>query len=358
MSRIIVVVSVVLFIAGSATYFISPTLNKSPSVLPIKTQISTNLNRQQSEPSLETSAEVNLDSVPEVMAIVEGKKISSTIYLRTLIMIKENIEKAGQKLDENTFNQLKREIVESIINTEALLYQAKKEGINVPKKEVEDRLKKIQSNFQDQAHFEKSITEQGLTIDEFVSDIERGLRINTLLQNKVISKVDVNDNAVKEYYKLNQLEFEEEEKIHAAHIFIKAGAAMSENDKAKAKEKAEGILKQIRAGASFDEIASTENHDEATALRAGDLGSLRKSQFVAQFTQAALTLLPGDISGVVETRFGYHIFKLIDKVPSTFIPFEKVAGQIKDQLENQQRNRMISNYISRLRNSLSVKVFI
>jgi peptidyl-prolyl cis-trans isomerase C len=128
-------------------------------------------------------------------------------------------------------------------------------------------------------------------------------------------------------YKANPTRFEAPAETTARHILIKA-------DTPDAKAKAEAILAQLKAGADFDKLAHEKSEDPGSAVKGGELGSFPKGTMVAPF-EAALDQLkkPGDLSGLVETQFGYHIIKLEGRRPAGVRPYDDVKVVLRRDLE-------------------------
>jgi peptidyl-prolyl cis-trans isomerase C len=107
-------------------------------------------------------------------------------------------------------------------------------------------------------------------------------------------------------YKVNPKNFEAPEEVEASHILIRFG-----DDKEAAKAKAEAILVDLKNGADFATVAKEKSEDPGSGAKGGDLGRFGRGRMVKPFEDAAFALKkPGELSGLVESQFGYHILKL------------------------------------------------
>jgi peptidyl-prolyl cis-trans isomerase C len=107
-------------------------------------------------------------------------------------------------------------------------------------------------------------------------------------------------------YKVNPKNFEAPEEVEASHILIRFG-----DDKEAAKTKAEAILAELKNGADFATVAKEKSEDPGSGAKGGDLGRFGRGRMVKPFEDAAFALKkPGELSGLVESQFGYHILKL------------------------------------------------
>lgn len=146
-------------------------------------------------------------------------------------------------------------------------------------------------------------------------------------------KVEVTEAEIRSYYEANkETEFKEGEQVKARHILIKIPSSASEEERKRLREKAERILKEIKSGADFAEMAKKHSEDEATKDKGGDLGWLGRGRMVEEFEEAAFSLEPGQVSDIVETPYGYHIIKVEGKRPERTKPLEEVRDEIKRKL--------------------------
>ncbi len=170
-------------------------------------------------------------------------------------------------------------------------------------------------------------------------------------------KVKVYEEDIKDYYKTNLGKYRVEEQFKASHILFRIPASndsSSEEDdkedenKIKAKEKANDILLKIQAGEDFSELAKVHSDDSGTKNRGGDLGTFPKGTMVKEFEKALMKLKPGEVSQPVLSPFGYHLIKLAEKIESRVKTLDEVKESIEKDLKARkarQRARRILKHV-------------
>jgi peptidyl-prolyl cis-trans isomerase D len=149
--------------------------------------------------------------------------------------------------------------------------------------------------------------------------------------------VVVNEADLKTYYEQNSSRFGTKEERRASHILITAPASMSAADREKAKAKVEQLLADVKkAPNTFAEVARKNSQDPGSAEKGGDLDFVTKGAMVKPFEDAMFALKKGEISGVVETEFGYHIIHLTDIKPAVVPPFEQLRATHVNDMRSQQ----------------------
>ncbi len=134
------------------------------------------------------------------------------------------------------------------------------------------------------------------------------------------------DAAIEAYarnlYQANSSQFEKPPEARARHILI-------DNTGTESLEKAKDLLKQLRNGASFEELAKAHSTDKGSAARGGDLGFFGPGKMVRPFEDAVNSLkAPGDLSEPVESQFGYHIIRLEERREKSKASYEEVREQL------------------------------
>jgi len=178
-----------------------------------------------------------------------------------------------------------------------------------------------------------------------------------LLKREVADKIEVTDSDARIHYDLHKDDFKIPETVRARHILILAGKAAAENEKKTAREKAEGLLKRLKDGEDFEKLASELSDDTASKERGGDLGFFERRTMIPEFGAALVSLKPGELSGIVETKFGYHIIKLEEKRDSYIRPFEEVKKQITEKLLKDFKSSKITEYIETLIKDAKVEFY-
>ncbi len=152
------------------------------------------------------------------------------------------------------------------------------------------------------------------------------------------------EKELKDYYKNHISEFKVPIKIRARHILIRTNGN-KEHDK-KALKKAEEILKKLKNGANFVEMAKKYS-EGPSAKNGGDLGYFTKGQMVPAFDKAAFSLKKGEISGIVKTQFGYHIIKVIDIKKAHTKTFNQAKKEIEKKLENKYASEKMKEFFEK-----------
>ena len=148
----------------------------------------------------------------------------------------------------------------------------------------------------------------------------------------LVAKTLVSDAEVKQFFDENAAKLQGDEQRQASHILIGFGVAATAKDKAAAKEKAAGILAQLKKNPKlFEELAIKNSQDPGSATKGGDLGSFARGAMVKPFEDAAFSMKVNQVSDLVESEFGYHIIK-VTGITGKNASFDSMKAQIKGEL--------------------------
>jgi peptidyl-prolyl cis-trans isomerase C len=293
--------------------------------------------------------------LPEVVARVNGESIGKAEFEKAI----KNVEgRAGQPVPAEQRDQVYRGVLDQLIAYRLLMQETKSRKIEVPENEVDARLASIKQQFPSEDAFKQTLTQQQMTVEQLREDAKSDMRVTKMLESEVGAKVAVQAQDVNTFYQQNPDKFKQGERVRASHILIRTAENADVKTKEVAKTKAADVLKEVKSGKDFSELAKNYSQDPGSAANGGDLGYFAQGQMVPAFEQAAFTLKPGEVSNVVETPFGYHIIKVADKQAARTVPLDEVKPQIEQFLQNQQRQQKTEAFINSLKAKGKVEVLI
>ncbi len=301
-----------------------------------------------------------VEPISNIAVTVDGIDITEEQVQKLLQPQLERMAQQNQKippaLKQTIEKQIRQQALERLIVMLLLDKKIKEANIVITDEELNQQIQKIASTQQTPISVEqlKTIVEnQGYTFDQWKNEVRKQLAQLQLFKSQSPENINITEEDAKKYYDENPKEFVTQEKLRASHILIKpktadANAQPTPEEKATAKTKAEDLLKQIKNGADFAELAKA-NSDCSSSAMGGDLNFFGKGQMVAPFEKAAFAMEVGNVSDIVETRFGYHIIKLTDRRPASTTSFEQAKAGIIQKLIQRKRAGMINKYIDSIK---------
>jgi peptidyl-prolyl cis-trans isomerase D len=160
----------------------------------------------------------------------------------------------------------------------------------------------------------------------------------------------VSEAEIQQYYNQHLSDYKVDEQVRVRHILIKVDQGADAKADAAAKAKAENILKQIKAGGNFAELAKANSDDPGSKDQGGELGFLKRGATVPEFDQAAFTLPVGQTSDLIKTKFGYHILQVEEKQTAHTRSLDEVKSTIVALLTRQKEGAQEQAYAQQLAN--------
>ncbi len=191
-------------------------------------------------------------------------------------------------------------------------------------------------------------------IQKKIKELETKLIVEKLLKNIVEDKGVIDDAGIKAYYDKHPEEFHRPEQIRASHILFKVDEKADPQTDNDARARAEKVLKELRAGGDFSELAKKYSEGPSN-VKGGDLGYFGRGKMIKEFDDVAFALKKnGDLSDIVKTKFGYHIITLTGKKEAQTRSQEQVKNQIERKLQNMKRKELFEAFIKNLRDNATI----
>jgi peptidyl-prolyl cis-trans isomerase C len=242
-----------------------------------------------------------------------------------------------------------------LINRELLFQAALKQEIQPSSEEINTELDKIISRFPSPEIFEQQMAKLGLSREDILKDIEKQLKIHTVMNSSLSGQdLTVTDQEIAEYYKENLENFHVKEHIRASHILLKTNSQDSAEIKNQKRLELAGLQGQIQQGEDFASLA--EKHSDCPSKKqGGDLGYFDRGKMAKPFEDAAFTLAKNEVSDIVETQFGYHLIKMVDRMDARTVPLEEIKDKLSAHIIKQKENQALNSYIEKLRKDASIE---
>ena len=293
--------------------------------------------------------------IPEVVARVNGETIQKWEFDDA---VRRMEARAGSPVPAEKRDELLRGVLDQLIAYHLIAQESRARKMGPSDADIDARIAQIKGTFPNEDAFQKGIAAQGLSIDQLRAQARISLEVSKFLDAEVASKVAVTEAEVDAFYKQNLDRFKQGETVHARHILIGMPQNPPADTKKQARLAAQAVMAQLKRGVPFEDVAKKVSSDTGSALNGGDLGFFPKGQMTPAFEKAAFALKPGETSGLVETPFGYHIIRVIERRDARTAPFEEVSGQIKEFLTQGQREKKLEDFVTQIKTKAKIEILV
>ncbi len=335
-------------------------------------------------------------------AQVNGRVISTAQFqadysnrFRTMQMFRKDYD-----IDDAKKENLKQQVLDSLIDRELLAQEAEKNELTVTNKKVAKIIKErffgpdtpfnreqyqrvvngmyqtTESRFEDQVRREQMASEMEDLIRNAAQVSETELQAEFRNQNNkadleilridpnyfkvpaptadaISAWADKNTDAIQKHYETFSTRYNQPKKVRARHILVKAAESADAPTLTAAKSKIEAALKRVKTDKEDFAKVAKEVSDDGSAAKGGDLGLFGPGQMVKPFEDAAYALKVGEISDVVKTQFGFHIIKVEEIKEASTKKIEEVRTEIadelyKDSVKNDKANALAQDALKQL----------
>jgi len=249
-------------------------------------------------------------TLDRIVAVVDNDIIlDSELSAQVQLLVINN------KIDPNTPG-LKEQVLQSMINEKLIVAKAIEDSVTVTDDEIQQQLDNVIQQRIQQFGSEARLEEiYGMPISRIRREFRDEMRKNLLaqrLQQQRFGGTQIGRFEVEEFYRTYKDSLPRvPEEVELAHIFMRP--KVSEGAKAATTAKMQGLLDSLKNGADFGALARRYSEDPGSAPQGGDLGFVRRGQFVKEFETAVFALGEKQVSGIVETEFGFHIIQLLER---------------------------------------------
>lgn len=285
-------------------------------------------------------------SSQETVARVNTTAITRQDISQEISIIEMDSQLRNRPWQPEQLSSLSDQVKETLIERELLFQRAQQQQIEIRPQWIQRALMDLKSQIGSKSAFRDYLNNTGLTEHQLKQRIHKGLIIQRLLNREVLRYIKVSEAEMQTFFKKQPNIFIRQDQIRVRQIFI----AADKGDSA-AREKAlmriQSIQKRLERGANFTVLA-LEYSEDTSREKGGDLGYLERNQLIPSFADAAFALRPGEISDIVETPMGYHLIRLVDRIPSARMVYHNARSQIERTVRHNKENSAARAYLTKL----------
>ncbi|MFP2909401.1 peptidyl-prolyl cis-trans isomerase [Pyxidicoccus sp. 3LFB2] len=280
------------------------------------------------------------DPDASVVATVNGEVLGRADFEQELWRELASTE-APQRTPEEV-EPFKRTLLDTYIHRMLLLQAARKNNITVTAEEVDRGVLRLSGDYP-AGNFNEVLAQGQLSMAELRAREASRLTIEKLFANHVYSRVAVTEEELRAWYAANEADYNEAEQVHAAQIVVKG------------MDEARKLQVQLKAGKKFADLARRYSLS-ADGKVGGDLGFFPRGQMPPAFDEVVFKLPVGQVSDVVSTEYGYHLFRVLERKPARKRDFAEVRQLVEAKLLEKKRTEAQEAFEKELREKAQVQV--
>jgi peptidyl-prolyl cis-trans isomerase SurA len=292
-----------------------------------------------------------------IAAIVNDDIVTLYEVTREAQPIIREAEKKGA-VDDMVRSKIRVAALDRLVEKRLVEQKIRELNIRVTDEEVRQAIDDVkrQNNITSQEALVAALASQGLSFDQYRSQLQEQIEKLKLVSMEVRSKIHVGESEVQEYYQVNRAKYTGDESYRARHIFFKTSEKSTPDAIKRTMTTALAVLADARDGKDFAELAKKFSEDPAARKDGGDLGSFKKGDMQPELETAIVGMKPGEVSELVYTALGFHIIKLEERLSGSLKPFESVKGEIEETLYRKKSEERFGLWAKELREKASIEL--
>ena len=318
--------------------------------------------------------------VEEIVTRVNNQIITLSEFQRSKDQLRDDVKQQDPANADKLYAEREKDILRDLIDQQLLLAKAKDLDITGDTELIKqlDQMRK-DMKLDTMEELEKAATAQGISYEDFKQNMRNQIITRKVIGEEVGAHLSITKEEEQQFYDEHKNEMEQPESIKLSEILVApkkpatSAAAVGENsaanppasDAAKqadeaaalaaAEAKANDLLKQIRAGASFEDLAKKDS-DGPSAAQGGDLGVFKRGTLAKELEDKTFAMKAGEVTDVIRTKQGYVILKVTSHQMAGIPPLKDIEPRIQDALYYQKLQPALRAYLTKLREEAYIKI--
>lgn len=276
----------------------------------------------------------------------------------TLSELKETTAEVLARMEENLqeeedlakkVQEIEKQVLDKLVENRLIIFHAKNMGIAVTEEEITKMIEDIKKqNSVDDLQFQQLLKKEDLTQEDYRKKIKEQLLVSRTFQLEMKQNSPGNDKKeLEEYYEKHKERYLIPEEIKLQQILFLCPNDADPLEEDRAKVQAHYARDKLLEGEDFAELAKKYSQDPS-AGKGGILGTFKRGQLLSLLEEAAFKLKEGEISPVIQSQFGFHILKAVEKKEAHYTPLSQVEADIRKQHSEEKGIRLHQEWIKKL----------
>lgn len=305
-----------------------------------------------------TPALLSADTVvEEIIARVNNQIITRTDYEREQQQLKDEAQQQDPAHAAQMVAEGQKDVLRGLIDRELLLEKGKDLSITADTELIKrlDEMRK-QMKLDTMEDLEKAATAQGVSFEDFKQNMRTEIITQQVIQREVGSRLNISKDDEHLFYDQHKSELARPEEVKLSEILVSTEQAGNDEQKiAAAQAKADDLLKQIKAGANFDEVAKKESQGPSAA-QGGDLGFFEHGKLAKQLEDLTFGMKKDDVSNVIRTKQGFVILKVTEHQNAGVPSYTEVEPRLQEAVYMQRLQPALREYLKKLREEAFIDI--
>jgi peptidyl-prolyl cis-trans isomerase SurA len=306
-------------------------------------------------------------TLPVPAAITPNGQVVEDVIVQVndQIINRSDLERAQQQLQQDAqqsgaspaeLADREKTLLRDLIDQQLLLSRGKELGINADA-EVIRRLDEIrkQNKLDSMEDLEKAARQQGVSFEDFKANIRNSIITQQVVRDEVGRRLQMSQAQEQAYYDAHKADFSQPEQVRLSEILVPTPENATDAQIQQAKDKADGIARQIKAGDKFEDLAKLISGGQ-TAAQGGDLGLFKRGALAKVLEDQTFDLQPGQNTAPIRTRQGYVILKVTEHQAAGVPPLKDVEQQVQEAMYTEQMQPALRAYLTKLREDAYIDI--
>ena len=247
-----------------------------------------------------------------------------------------------------TREEVLKAATQKIVNTRLLAQEARRRNLAPDKAVVDDALAQVEEQAGGPEGLDAALANLGATREQLRANAVENELVRLFIETQIEPKATVTAAEVADYYDTYPGQFERPDMVRARHILARITPNATSGEKKEARARATSARRRVLAGEDFAVVA-TEVSEGREAPNGGDMGFFAHDMMMPELTNVAFALEVGQISDIIETRFGFHILKVEEKRPASKMTFSEAKGPVRQLIQRNKVELMVDELLVELR---------